>query len=182
MCKKQQIIYVDWSKDFTEGLITRRPEKYVQTKPLKTSDATGFNIEACVCCALNPSVMCDSLQPHRLYPDPDPAGSSVCGVLQPRILKWLYFFFLIVTFFFPVTGKKLGWGDKIYYVLYLKEKEFWFFQRERLCKQVGSIYTYSHIYCILGSTLAHYYHIFKWKAHLFWSGITQFITLFLSFI
>ena len=44
-----------------------------------------------VCCVLNPSVMCDSLQPHRLYPDPDPAGSSVRGVLQPRILKWLPF-------------------------------------------------------------------------------------------
>lgn len=55
---------------------------------MKTSDATGFNIEACVCCVLNPSVMCDSLQPHRLYPDPNPEGSSVRGVLQPRILKW----------------------------------------------------------------------------------------------
>ena len=87
LCKRQQIICVDWSRDFTEGLITRKPEIYVETKSLKTSDATGFNIEACVCCVLHPSVMCDSLQPQRLYPDPDPAGSSVRGVLQPRILK-----------------------------------------------------------------------------------------------
>ena len=37
---------------------------------------------------LNCSVMSDSLQPHRLYPARLP-GSSVHGIFQARILKWL---------------------------------------------------------------------------------------------
>ena len=38
------------------------------------------------CCVSACSVMSDSLQPHELY---SPPGSSVHGILQARILKWV---------------------------------------------------------------------------------------------
>lgn len=82
--------------------------------------------------------------------------------------------FIFSLIFFPLWFDKKG---KMNFFFRFRDKSnFNFF--EEGCVAGWLNFIYSHTYY---STFAHYYHLFKWKTHLFWSGITLCALIFFFF-